>query len=311
MHRVRRVPVRRPDRRGAARPDEADLRAVARVERGGGVGVPGGGGRLRGPAVVALPRRRADDLRRRPLGAARPEHQPRPQPEGELRWPGEGAAPPLPRPARRRRRARASATSAGIDFETRLVTEPEGVDQLPGSIYHNLAQPKALELLHELEGRYVLVAIPCQLEGIFSYIRTLAPELADKVHTTIGLLCGWQYSHHALAGHRRLQEARPRRGHRHLLPRRGARRAAAHVDRRRGARGRPAGRLQLPGRLRPVVQHPALPHLRQPLELPRRHRRGRRLVAVHGVVDHRRVAARVPHRGHRRGGAGARGARSG
>ena len=86
----------------------------------------------------------------------------------------------------------------GIDFETRLVTEPEGIDLLPGSIYHNLAQPKALELLHELEGRYVLVAIPCQLEGIFSYIRTLAPELTEKVHTTIGLLCGWQYSHHSL-----------------------------------------------------------------------------------------------------------------
>jgi len=87
---------------------------------------------------------------------------------------------------------------AGIDFETRLVTDAEGVDELPGSIYHNLAQPRALELLHQLEGRYVLVAIPCQLEGISAYIHTLAPELATKVHTTIGLLCGWQYSHHAL-----------------------------------------------------------------------------------------------------------------
>lgn len=86
----------------------------------------------------------------------------------------------------------------GIEFETRLVTDPEGVDQLPGSIYHNLAQPKALELLHELEGRYVLVAIPCQLEGIYQYIYNNAPQLAEKIHTTIGLLCGWQYSHHSL-----------------------------------------------------------------------------------------------------------------
>ncbi|MEJ7585302.1 MAG: Coenzyme F420 hydrogenase/dehydrogenase, beta subunit C-terminal domain, partial [Acidimicrobiales bacterium] len=86
----------------------------------------------------------------------------------------------------------------GIEFETRLVSEPAGVDELPGSIYHNLAQPRAIELLHELPGRYVLVAIPCQLEGIYNYIHTLAPELAGKIHTTIGLLCGWQYSHHAL-----------------------------------------------------------------------------------------------------------------
>jgi coenzyme F420 hydrogenase subunit beta len=86
----------------------------------------------------------------------------------------------------------------GIDFETRLVTDPEEVDRLPGSIYHNLEQSKALRLLHELDGRYILVAIPCQLEGIYSYIYQQAPELAQKIHTTIGLLCGWQYSHHAL-----------------------------------------------------------------------------------------------------------------
>ena len=87
---------------------------------------------------------------------------------------------------------------SGIDFETRLVTTPGEVDQLPGSIYHNLEQSKAIRLLHELDGRFVLVAIPCQLEGIYQYIFQRAPELAQKIHTTIGLLCGWQYSHHAL-----------------------------------------------------------------------------------------------------------------
>lgn len=86
----------------------------------------------------------------------------------------------------------------GLEFEPRLVTEPDGVDQLPGSIYHNLAQPKALEILRENPGRYVLVAIPCQLEGIYQYIHTCEPELAERIHTTIGLLCGWQYSHHSL-----------------------------------------------------------------------------------------------------------------
>lgn len=87
---------------------------------------------------------------------------------------------------------------SGIDFQTRVVTEPDEVDELPGSIYHNLEKSQALRLLQELEGRYVLVAIPCQLEGLYTYIYRHAPELADKIHTTIGLLCGWQYSHHAL-----------------------------------------------------------------------------------------------------------------
>ena len=86
----------------------------------------------------------------------------------------------------------------GLDFQTRLVTRAEEVDQLPGSIYHNLEHSRALRLLHELDGRFVLVAIPCQLEGIYNYIFQRAPELKAKIHTTIGLLCGWQYSHHAL-----------------------------------------------------------------------------------------------------------------
>jgi coenzyme F420-reducing hydrogenase beta subunit len=86
----------------------------------------------------------------------------------------------------------------GLDFQTRLVTEAAEVDSLPGSIYHNLDQSRMIELLHELEGRFVVVAIPCQLEGIYNYIHRSAPELLAKIHTTIGLLCGWQYSHHAL-----------------------------------------------------------------------------------------------------------------
>jgi len=86
----------------------------------------------------------------------------------------------------------------GLDFQPRLITDPDEVDTLPGSIYHNLAQPRAIELLQQHEGRFVLVAIPCQLEGIWQYVFTHAPHLRDRIATTIGLLCGWQYSHHAL-----------------------------------------------------------------------------------------------------------------
>ena len=86
----------------------------------------------------------------------------------------------------------------GLDFQPRLITDVDDVDTLPGSIYHNLAQPRAIELLEQNEGRYVVVAIPCQLEGIWQYVYTHAPHLRERIHSTIGLLCGWQYSHHAL-----------------------------------------------------------------------------------------------------------------
>lgn len=87
---------------------------------------------------------------------------------------------------------------AGLRFEPGMITGLEEVDSLPGSIYHNVDLSRALELLVENEGRFVLVAIPCQLEGIYSYIYRMAPHLAERIHSTIGLLCGWLYSHHAI-----------------------------------------------------------------------------------------------------------------
>lgn len=86
----------------------------------------------------------------------------------------------------------------GLDFQPVLLTQPDEVDTLPGSIYHALSQPQALDLLRSNEGRFVLVAIPCQLEGIYQWIRTHEPSLRERIHTTIGLLCGWQFNHHAL-----------------------------------------------------------------------------------------------------------------
>lgn len=86
----------------------------------------------------------------------------------------------------------------GIEFEPEIITEPTQVDELPGSVYHSLPFDKALRHLADNEGRFVLVAIPCQLEGIFTYIQRQAPHLMERIHSTIGLLCGWQYSHHAL-----------------------------------------------------------------------------------------------------------------
>lgn len=90
------------------------------------------------------------------------------------------------------------AHSGGLLFEPKLITKAEEVDQLPGSIYHNIPFDKALKLLSETPGRYVLVAIPCQLEGIFNYIYKVRPELRERIYATIGLICGWTYTHHAI-----------------------------------------------------------------------------------------------------------------
>jgi coenzyme F420-reducing hydrogenase beta subunit len=86
----------------------------------------------------------------------------------------------------------------GLEYRARLVTDTDEIDTLPGSIYHAVAFDDALRILRDRPGRYALVAIPCQLEGIWSYVHRLEPELAERIHVTIGLLCGWQYTYHAL-----------------------------------------------------------------------------------------------------------------
>lgn len=86
----------------------------------------------------------------------------------------------------------------GLVFEPTLLRDASEVDQLPGSIYHNLDQSRALKLLRETEGRLVLVGIPCVLEGIFKYISVVEPGLREKVAFSVGLLCGWQYTHHSI-----------------------------------------------------------------------------------------------------------------
>jgi coenzyme F420-reducing hydrogenase beta subunit len=86
----------------------------------------------------------------------------------------------------------------GLEFAPGLITEVAEVDRLPGSIYHNLPKNRAIELLRENEGRYVLAAIPCELEGLYNYIFHNEPHLRERIHTTIGLLCGWQYNWHSI-----------------------------------------------------------------------------------------------------------------
>ena len=92
----------------------------------------------------------------------------------------------------------ALAEVEGLDYRARLITDPAEIDDLPGSIYHAVRLDDALRLLEQADGRYVLVGIPCQLEGTYNYISKLRPDLRDRIALTIGLLCGWLYSHHAV-----------------------------------------------------------------------------------------------------------------
>ena len=87
----------------------------------------------------------------------------------------------------------------GLEYSARLLTDPEMIDELPGSIYHNIDLSSVLEMLTHTNMRLGIVAIPCQLEGIYKYIQKIRPDLRSRIVFTIGLLCAWQYTRHSIA----------------------------------------------------------------------------------------------------------------
>jgi hypothetical protein len=78
------------------------------------------------------------------------------------------------------------------------VTNPSEIDELHRSVYHNIDLSSVIELIESAEGPVAVIAIPCQLEGVYKYISTVAPSLKSKVVFTIGLLCAWQYTRHSI-----------------------------------------------------------------------------------------------------------------
>jgi len=88
---------------------------------------------------------------------------------------------------------------SGLLFGARLIDSRKNIEELPGSIYHNIPYHDALNILRKMPGRFVLVATPCQLEGIYNYIYKLEPRLREKIYSTVGLICGWSYTNHSIS----------------------------------------------------------------------------------------------------------------
>ena len=78
-----------------------------------------------------------------------------------------------------------------------VLTSKNDLKRMPGSIYHGVSFTGAIKLLREVQGQAVIVAIPCQFEGILQYIRKMEPELEKKIFLKVGIICGWMYTDHS------------------------------------------------------------------------------------------------------------------
>lgn len=83
-------------------------------------------------------------------------------------------------------------------FRPRLLTTPEQMRDIPGSIYHSTSFIGAIDLIRQAPAPVLLVAIPCQLSGILNFVVNQEKDLGGNIRLVCGIVCGWMYTHHSL-----------------------------------------------------------------------------------------------------------------
>ena len=96
-----------------------------------------------------------------------------------------------------------SAKDQSFNLET--IENISSIDNLPGSIYHSVDLSDSIKLIDDAVKPVAIVAIPCLLEGLELYYKSLHTSLDAKVSLKIGIICGWSFSHHSILGFSQIQ----------------------------------------------------------------------------------------------------------
>ncbi len=76
-----------------------------------------------------------------------------------------------------------------IDFEVKIVTEPEEIMNFSGSVYFDIPLLSAIDQVRAFEGRIAIVGLPCQLRAVTKFCKKDV-DLSKKIKYKIGLFCG-------------------------------------------------------------------------------------------------------------------------
>lgn len=87
----------------------------------------------------------------------------------------------------------------GDSYAPETLQSESEMSRVPGSIYHSVSFAELIPLLRSLDEPAVLIATPCQLEGLFNFAREIDSAIESKIRYTVGLICGWMYSDHSLS----------------------------------------------------------------------------------------------------------------
>ncbi len=84
------------------------------------------------------------------------------------------------------------------DYRASTLHRPEEISLVPGSIYHSVPTHGFIEQIKALQAPAVLIVTPCQLEGIFGWIKHCANDARERLLLTAGIICGWMFTDHTV-----------------------------------------------------------------------------------------------------------------
>lgn len=77
----------------------------------------------------------------------------------------------------------------GKHFEYQIVNSIEALAKCKKSKYYPVEVSTVIPKIRELEGRFLFIGLPCFIKALRKFTR-LDPSLNEKIHYTIGLICG-------------------------------------------------------------------------------------------------------------------------
>jgi len=79
----------------------------------------------------------------------------------------------------------------GLEYTPKIIHD---VNSMPCSIYHNINFENAIALLKKATGKYLLIALPCQITSIELFTnKKKHRHLKEKIYAKVALICGYSY----------------------------------------------------------------------------------------------------------------------
>lgn len=80
----------------------------------------------------------------------------------------------------------------GIEYIPSLYRSEKKLDEMPNSIYHSVNFANALQIIKNIDGKFAIVGLPCQIDSISKFLeQERNKKYRKRVYLKISLICGY------------------------------------------------------------------------------------------------------------------------